>query len=92
MAPAQISSAALRALAGRELPMALLSHLPDMELFDRSYPFSTIGQVFVGTEPRVTDGDWYRFVTSSGTGAMVGRNLMVTASHVAPWGLGPGQW
>jgi hypothetical protein len=92
MAPAQISSAARRALAERKLPLALLSHLPTMELFDRSYPWSTIGRVFVGTAPTVNDSNWMGLWTSSGTGAMVGRNLMVTASHVAPWGRGPGQW
>lgn len=49
-----------------------------------SYPWCTIGQVLVG----------YNLSTElwSGTGVLVGRNLMLTASHVAPWNRGPGQW
>jgi hypothetical protein len=91
MAPAQISAASLRALADRRLPMALLSH-PTTELFDRSYPWSAIGRVFIGTDPNVNESNWRGLVTSSCTGALVGRNLMVTASHAAPWGRGPGEW
>jgi hypothetical protein len=91
MAPAQVSVAALRALAGRSLPMALLSH-PTTELFDRSYPWSAIGRVFVGTSPNVNESNWMGLWTKSGTGAMVGSNLLVTASHLAPWGSPPGQW
>lgn len=91
MAPSLRTAATLRALAGRDLPMTLLSH-PSTEVFDRSYPWCTIGRVFVGTAPGVSDANWMSLWTSSGTGVMVGRNLMVTASHVAPWGFGGGQW
>jgi len=49
-----------------------------------SYPWCTIGQVLVG----------YNLGTElwSGSGVLVGRNLLLTASHVAPWNRGPGQW
>ena len=67
MAPAQISSAARRALAERKLPLALLSHLPTMELFDRSHPWSTIGRMFVGTAPTVNDSNWMGLWISAGT-------------------------
>ena len=49
-----------------------------------SYPWCTLGQVLVG----------YSLGTElwSGSGVLVGRNLLLTASHVAPWNRGPGQW
>ncbi|HEU4462827.1 MAG TPA: hypothetical protein VFR75_09570 [Solirubrobacterales bacterium] len=91
-APALVSADALSGLADRPLPMSLLSHLPDLELFDRSYPFSAIGRVFVGTDPTVNDRNWPTLFTHYGSGALVGRNLLVTASHLAPWDRPPGQW
>ncbi|GEM_PF-1977184 len=51
-----------------------------------SYPWRTIGNVFVG------NGTDFANPTNGGSGVLVGRNLMLTASHVAPWGRGPGQW
>jgi len=51
-----------------------------------SYPWRTIGNVFVG------NGTNFANPTNGGSGVLVGRNLMLTASHVAPWGRGPGQW
>lgn len=50
------------------------------------YPWRTIGQVLVGFGTDFTNVQW------SGTGVLVGRNLMLTASHIAPWNRGPGQW
>lgn len=50
------------------------------------YPWRTIGQVLVGFGTDFTNVQW------SGTGVLVGRNLVLTASHVAPWNRGPGQW
>jgi hypothetical protein len=50
------------------------------------YPWRTIGKVFVG------HGTDFDNPTDSGSGVLVGRNLILTASHVAPWGRGPGQW
>jgi len=48
------------------------------------YPWCTMGQVLVG----------YNLGTElwSGSGVLVGRNLLLTASHIAPWNRGPGQW
>ncbi len=51
-----------------------------------SYPWRTIGNVFVG------HGTDFANPTGGGSGVLVGRNLILTASHVAPWGRGPGQW
>lgn len=70
---------------GVVLPQRLLDYHPDEELFDRSYPWSTIGRVFVGTNSDVTSRSFHNDWTSSGTGCMVGSRIMVTASHVAPW-------
>ena len=49
-----------------------------------SDPWCTMGQVLVG----------YNLGTRlwSGSGVLVGRNLVLTASHVAPWNRAPGQW
>lgn len=82
IAPAIIAAAAE---LGVVLPQRLLSYHPDEELFDRSYPWSTIGRVFVGTNANVTSRSFQRDRTSSATGFMVGPRIMVTASHVAPW-------
>jgi hypothetical protein len=91
MAPRLRSRAVLAALSNRMVPMSVLSH-PDTELFDRSWPYSTIGRVFCGTATTVNETNWMNLWTNSGTGTMIGPNLMVTASHIAPWGQGPGQW
>jgi hypothetical protein len=37
------------------------------------------------------DTDFGRPITS-GTGVLVGRNVLLTAAHVAVWGRGPGRW
>jgi hypothetical protein len=57
--------------------MTLLSG--GFEAMSQSYPWCCVGKVFVGTNPN--------FETSSarGTGVLVGRNLMMTASHLVPW-------
>jgi V8-like Glu-specific endopeptidase len=44
-----------------------------------AWPFTTIGRVFTGTNPDLRTWDW------SGTGTLVGPNLLLTASHVVPW-------
>ncbi len=81
-----LSRAALDAARyGVLLPPRLLDYHPDKELFDRSYPWSTIGRVFIGTDPRATSTTWHNLYDSSGTGFMVGPRIMVTASHLAPW-------
>ncbi|MGH7467956.1 MAG: trypsin-like serine peptidase [Longimicrobiales bacterium] len=50
------------------------------------YPWRTIGRVFCGTGSNFSN--W----SMSGTGVLVGRNLMITAGHIAPWGAAPGDW
>jgi hypothetical protein len=55
------------------------------ELTFSDWPWCTVGRVFVGT---VSD---YSNWTSSGSGVLVGPNLILTASHVAPWGV-DGWW
>jgi V8-like Glu-specific endopeptidase len=46
------------------------------------YPWRCVGRVFAWTNP--SDGwAWW------GTGALVGRNVVMTASHVVPWGSDP---
>jgi V8-like Glu-specific endopeptidase len=45
-----------------------------------SYPYSTIGKVFVGWNNNFNSVMW------TGSGVLVGPNLLLTASHAAPWG------
>lgn len=49
------------------------------EALSRTYPWNTIGKVLVGS------GNDFLNVKGTGSGVLVGRNLMMTASHVAPW-------
>ncbi|KAA8644261.1 hypothetical protein EYZ11_011778 [Aspergillus tanneri] len=56
-----------------------------------SYPFSCIGKLFVGANSNFSAPLW------TGSAAIVGRNLLLTASHCAPWatsgtGAMPGWW
>ncbi|KAI5461831.1 trypsin-like cysteine/serine peptidase domain-containing protein [Mariannaea sp. PMI_226] len=48
-------------------------------------PWRTIGKVFVGKDLNFNAPIW------TGSGVLVGRNLLLTAGHVAPWGLN-GWW
>lgn len=53
------------------------------EALTMSYPWRCIGKIFTGTDAGWS-GSW-------GTGVLVGPNLMMTASHLWPWGV-PGAW
>ena len=50
----------------------------------QSYPWCTIGKI-------ATYDDAGKFIHSC-TGTVVGRNLMMTASHCVPWSQGSGHW
>ncbi|KAJ5111755.1 hypothetical protein NUU61_001385 [Penicillium alfredii] len=49
------------------------------------YPWCTIGKVFVGWNSNFASPIW------TGSGCLIGKNIILTASHVAPWGK-PGWW
>ena len=49
------------------------------------YPWCTVGKVFVGWNNN------FDAPIKSGSGVLVGPNLLLTASHVVPWGK-PGPW
>jgi hypothetical protein len=51
-----------------------------------TYPWCTIGRVRSGYLPN------YDVAIHNGTGVLVGANLMLTASHLAPWAHGPEGW
>jgi hypothetical protein len=53
--------------------------LDSEELVLTGWPWCTIGRVFVG------HGNDFTNWTESGTGTLVGPNLLLTASHLAPW-------
>jgi hypothetical protein len=75
-------------------PFGLRQRLLAYELRTTLYPYSTIGKVMVGIG-NATDLRWVSQggqKTGEGSGVMVGRNLMLTAGHVAPIGRRPGDW
>jgi V8-like Glu-specific endopeptidase len=47
---------------------------------EQSYPWRTVGKVYVGQNLNFDSWIW------SGSGVLVGPNLLLTASHVLPWG------
>jgi V8-like Glu-specific endopeptidase len=51
--------------------------------FPNSWPWFLAGRVDVWKF-----GSYWK----GGTGALVGKNLVLTASHMVPWGAGPGNW
>ncbi len=55
-------------------------HLDYAEIPLVGWPWCTIGRVFIGL------GEDFDNWTETGTGTLVGPNLMLTASHLAPWG------
>ncbi len=61
-------------------PQLLMSVVEAAEAESFSYPWRTVGKVFSTGGPTGAEG---------GSGVLVGPNLMLTASHVAPWGDGP---
>ena len=56
------------------------------EGFVSGWPWTCIGKVEGGFD---TDFD---NVITTGTGVLVGRNVLLTASHIAIWNRGPGKW
>ena len=50
------------------------------------YPWCTVGRVRSGYMPN------FDVAIHNGTGVLVGANLMLTASHLAPWAHGPEGW
>lgn len=76
------SSRALRVRrVARSGPMRLLSN-HNHEALSNAYPWRCFGKVFTGG-----DAGW----DGGGSGVLVGPNLMMTASHVWPWGK-RGRW
>jgi hypothetical protein len=65
------------------VPMTLMEAHEAVSTF---YPWRTIGKVFVGNDPN------FRNENGSGTGVLVGPNLMMTASHMVPWDESSGFW
>lgn len=48
-----------------------------------SYPWRCVGKIFVWDNPNSSFPQW------SGSGALVGENIVLTASHVCPWDADP---
>jgi hypothetical protein len=72
-------------LAGR-LPPVPMTLMEAHEAVSTFYPWRTIGKVFVGNDPN------FRNESATGTGVLVGPNLMMTASHMVPWEESAGFW
>lgn len=72
-------------VAGR-LPPVPMTLMETHEAVSSFYPWRTIGKVFVGNDPN------FRNENATGTGVLVGPNLMMTASHLVPWEQAAGFW
>jgi hypothetical protein len=68
------------------LPPTPMTLMEAHEAVSSFYPWRTIGKVFVGNDPN------FRNENGSGTGVLVGPNLMMTASHMVPWDDSGGFW
>ena len=68
------------------LPPTPMTLMEAHEAVSTFYPWRTIGKVFVGNDPN------FRNENGSGTGVLVGPNLMMTASHLVPWDDAAGFW
>jgi hypothetical protein len=90
MAPMTVPPRAFEAKTPPLLPATAMTQLMRQELIGSGYPFSAIGRVFSGVGGDVSN--WRNTWTMSGTGVLVGRKLLLTASHIAPWNRGPGDW
>lgn len=50
--------------------------------YPNAYPFSVVGRIFVWTDAAAPNWTWW------GTASLVGARVILTASHVVPWGSG----
>lgn len=73
----RLSAEAVRRLAGISPSILLRSELT----LEGLYPWCTIGKLFVGRDGNFANPMW------AGSAALVGPNLLLTASHAAPWGI-----
>lgn len=55
-----------------------------VEQLSKAWPWCTIGKLWGG----YSDNPYYE----TGSGVLVGRDLVLTASHLVPWEAGPGGW
>jgi V8-like Glu-specific endopeptidase len=53
--------------------------------YPNAYPWRIVGRIFVWTNAAAPNWSW------SGSAALVGKNVILTASHVVPWG-NDGNW
>jgi V8-like Glu-specific endopeptidase len=69
-----------RAKGKRVIPHGYIFGPDDRQIYYPSgYPWSCIGKIFAWTDPSTPHPAW------SGAGALVGRNIVLTCSHVCPW-------
>ncbi|MDE2060641.1 MAG: trypsin-like serine protease [candidate division NC10 bacterium] len=79
-----IIRANLRRINGRRVrPHYVFGNDDRQPFFPSGYPWQCIGRVFAWTDPSNPNWAW------SGSGALVTRNTILTAGHVAPWGVDP---
>jgi hypothetical protein len=92
--PYQLPANIRALLATNQLPINFVPKLLVSESWALTYPWSAIGKVLVG----FGDGSDTRWASQggqmmwTGSGALVGENLMITAGHVVPWGRNGGDW
>ncbi len=83
MAPELIRPIMRRINGNRVCPHYVFGNDDRQTFFPWGYPWQCIGRVFAWTDPSNPNWQWW------GTGALVTRNTILTAGHVAPWGADP---
>jgi V8-like Glu-specific endopeptidase len=70
----------LRRFSGQRVkPEAVIGNDERLIYYPSGYPWHCIGKILVWTDPSSSTPQW------EGSGALVGRNVVLTASHVIPW-------
>lgn len=83
MSPGIIRPTMRRINGRRARPLYIFGNDDRQTFFPSGYPLQCTGKIFAWTDP-------YSFVPSWwGTGALVGPDLVLTASHVVPWNSNP---
>lgn len=82
--PGRPSYVPLRRINGnRVIPTGVKDSDDKTIYYPQGYPWQCIGKVEVWNNPSTPNPQWF------GTGVLIGRNVVLTAGHVIPWGANP---
>jgi hypothetical protein len=79
-----IRRAPLRRVNGKRIkPFYVFGNDDRHPFYPQGYPWQCIGKLLVWSDPSSRYPQW------QGSGALIGRNVVLTAGHMAPWGANP---